>query len=162
VTTSAMDWRTQVPSLLRQYRKQLGAAAAVVVLLLLVLIDHSGTPPIVDEATPAGVAAATVGLTTSGDPRVHAQPGTVHVGIDAAKLLAVTVTITSSADQALVVTGDARLLATGSGLVEGFASGGTVLPAHGSAVLQLSGTPPFTAVGSVTIEFEATAQRPAG
>jgi hypothetical protein len=162
VTISAMNWRTQVPSLLRQYRRQLGAGGAVVVLLVLVLIDHSGAPPIVDEASPAGVAAPTVGLTATGDPRVHAQPGTVHVGVDAAKLLAVTVTLTSSADKPLLVTGDARLLAAGTGLVEGFASGGTLLPAHGSAVLQLSGTPPFTAVGSVTLELQATVQPPSG
>jgi len=162
VTTSAMDWRTQVPAFVRQHRKQLGAAAAVLVLLVLVLIDHSGAPPIVDEATTTGVAAPTVALSATGDKRVHAQPGTLHVGVDAAKLLTVTVTLTSTADQPLVVTGDARLLATGTGLVEGFASGGTVLPAHGSAVLQLSGTPPFAAVGSVTLDLQATAQQPPG
>lgn len=162
MTTSAMHLRTDVLAWLRRYRRPLVAGAAVVGLLLLVLIDHSGSPPIVEEASGGGVAAQAVGLTTSGDQRVHANPATLHVTEDAAKLLRITVVLTSSADQPLVVTGDARLLTSGTGLVEGFASGGTVLPAHGSATLQLSGSPPYSAVGSVSIEFQATVQPAAG
>jgi hypothetical protein len=161
-SATTADLRTQVPELLRRYRKQLGAAAAVLVLLILVLVDHSGSPPIVDQAVGPGVAVPNVAVTTTGDPRIHAVPGTAHDTVDAAKLLAVTVTITSSADTPLVVTADGRLLASDSNLVEGFASGGTTVPAHGSATLQLTGSPPFSTVGSLTLDVHATAPPPPG
>ena len=158
-SAAAMPEQESIRDLLLRWRKQIGAGIAVLVLALLVLIDHSGTPPIVDEAVGPGVAAATVGVTTAGDARLQAVPGTVHVVVDAAKLVEVTVTLRNSAAQALVVDADGRLLASSSGLVEGFASGGVVVPAHGTAVLTLTGTPPFSTVGSVALQLHATPQR---
>lgn len=157
-SAAAMPEQESLRDLLLRWRKQIAAGAAVLVLALLVLIDHSGTPPIVNEATGLGVSAPTVGVTTSGDARLKAVPGSARVVVDAAKLVEVTVTLANSSAQALVVDADGRLLATSSGLVEGFASGGVVVPAHGSAVLTLTGTPPFSTVGSVTLQLHATPQ----
>ena len=151
--------RHGAPELLRRYRRPLGVAAVLLFLAGLLAFDHGGTPPVVNQAVGRDViTTGPVALDATGDPRVQAQPQTLHLEIDGAGLLAVTVTLTSNADQPLIVDGRARLLSAGAKLVAGFAGGGTVVPAHGSALLRLAGTPPILAVGTVILDLHATVQ----
>jgi hypothetical protein len=147
---------------LRRWGRPGAAAAAVLVLILLILIDHSGPPPVVNEATGQGVSATTISVTATGDPRVQVVPGSAHVKVDAAGLAAGSVTLQSTSDQVLIVAADARLLSVQSGLVAGFASGGVTLPAHGRAVLRLSGMPPLGTIGSIALDIRATVAPPPG
>jgi hypothetical protein len=156
---TAADQLRRVVGLARQHRKVLGLVATVVILALLVLIDHSGPAAIIDQADGTGVAASgPITVTASGAPQLTAKPGSVHVSVDAAGLALVQVTLVSSAAQPLVVDADGRLLSAGTQLVVGFVSGGATVPAHGSAVIQLSGTQPFSTVGSVQLDLHAVPQ----
>jgi hypothetical protein len=149
-------------ALAREHRKLLGIAVAVVVLAILVLIDHSGPAAVVEQADQSAASqAAALQVTASGDPRLSVRPGSAHAVVDGAGLASVALTLVSTADTTLVVDADGRLLGD-SQLVQGFVSGGITVPAHGTAVLRLSGMPPFSTVTALQLTLHAVAAPPAG
>lgn len=107
----------------------------------------------VPQAAPSALIAASVGVQQTGDAPVKLVANSVSWKVDDAKLVNVTLTVHSSATQAVTVSARASLYDK-AGKVVGDATGGTLQVQPGSDVqLHLTGPTPNGTVSSATFEF---------